>query len=228
VAELLRDRKTDRFFLYVHYLDVHDWLLLDRGYAHSVEIQDTRIGELLDMLAREGLLDGTTIVFTSDHGEALNETHAIPSMPYHFGNPSFEPVIHVPLIVAPPVFDDTEAMVRGTDVRNLIRRIAGEEPLSRLGSLDGLYLSEHRYRTWRDGRYKSVWPRRPGHAPLLFDLVLDPGERLDAAERLPQVLSAHRARIAEASQALATRPVESRDEDSDDDLERLRALGYIE
>ena len=47
VYQTLANRKSDRFFLYVHYIDVHDWILFDISYAESVRRFDKRLGELM-------------------------------------------------------------------------------------------------------------------------------------------------------------------------------------
>jgi arylsulfatase A-like enzyme len=228
VAEVLAERPGDRFFLYVHFLDAHDWLLLRRSYARSVEIQDRLVGELLMDLDREGLLDYARVVLTSDHGEALGELHPLKARPGHLGNPSYEPVLRVPLIVAPPISLDVSAPFRGTDVAGLIRRIAGLESREPEIPREDFFLSEEQYRTYRKGRFKSIWPRN-GRRELLFDLEADPGETRNRARRHPEVLARHRARIDELSRQLAhDRSVELDDADRTTDTERLRALGYIE
>ncbi len=99
--EKLRGRPSDRFFLYLHYVDVHDWGLPVKTYAEAVTEFDRSLGEILGFLDSEALLNDAFVVLTSDHGEALGEKHALPSMARHKGNPSFEPLLLVPLIVAP-------------------------------------------------------------------------------------------------------------------------------
>jgi len=171
----------------------------------------------------------------SRRGEAINqvaseapgEPHPVQARPRHHGNPAYETLLRVPLIVAPPFFEETGETVRGIDLRNMVRLIAGLQPLTTSGSSGPLYVGEPTYRTHRQGRYKSMWPRI-GDAPLLFDLEADPGERRNLASDQPHVLDLHRERIEEAARQLATQRVGSRDEDSPEDLERLRARGYIE
>ena len=236
VIAALSARTSDRFFLYVHYLDVHDWYLLGRTYQKSVEVQDRLVGQLLAHLDREGLLEGATVIFTSDHGEELGEPHPIRPMPAHLGNPSYDSVLRVPLIVAPPFFEATDRPLRGVDVRNLIRRIAGLDPLPAMERVDEegpgeeaeLFVSEVRYQTYRKGRYKSIWPRN-GDESLLLDLLSDPGESESRALEEPVVLRRHRARLDALTSELATRRTEKLDDaDREEDLQRLHVLGYIE
>ncbi len=228
VAEVLAKRPGDRFFLYVHFLDAHDWQLLRRSYARSVEIQDRRVGELLVELDREGLLDDACVILTSDHGEALGEPHPLKARHGHLGNPSYEPVLRVPLIVAPHLALDVSTPFRGTDVAGLIRRIAGLEAREPEIPVEDFFVGEEEYRIYRKGRFKSIWPR-DGRQELLFDLEADPGETRNRARQHPEVLARHRARIDELSHQLARkRAVELDDADQAADTERLRALGYIE
>jgi hypothetical protein len=228
VVEALASRPNDHFFLYVHYLDVHDWYLLGHKYREAVEIQDAIFGELLALLDAHGLLEGTTVILTSDHGEELGEVHPVRPLPAHLGNPSYESVLRVPLVVAPPVFDDTAQWITGTDLRSLIRRLAGLEPLERRSEADELFVSEVKYRTYREGRFKSMWPREGG-APLLLDLVGDPGETRSLTDERGDVLERHRDRLGELSRELGvSRDTPLDDADREEDLRRLRVLGYIE
>jgi arylsulfatase A-like enzyme len=231
VKTALANRPTDRFFLYVHYLDVHDYGLFKRDYAENVERFDGHLGALIDQLETDGLLAGSTVILTSDHGEILHETYASVATAKHFGNPALAPVLEIPLIVKPPTPTDSHAFVRSQDVRDLIRGLAGLTPAgaSELEA-DELFLSEMFYQTYRKGRWKSHWPR--GEAPpLLFDLLADPTEKNDLATDgsvvHAEILASHRKRIDALSQTLAAD--ESQFPALDDhDVMRLRALGYIE
>ena len=86
----LRAHGHERWFLYLHMMDVHQYVYspdealfgttyLDL-YDNSIRWTDSLIGHLLDELESRGLLDKTLIVFASDHGEAFgehgNEGHA--------------------------------------------------------------------------------------------------------------------------------------------------------
>jgi hypothetical protein len=97
-------------FLWAHYFDAHDPYqpipshvevpALDfpnLDYLRHVAFIDREIGRLLDTLEREGMLERTAILVTSDHGEGLGfrgvETH---------GTSTYEPLIHVPGILVAP------------------------------------------------------------------------------------------------------------------------------
>ncbi|MBW2385603.1 MAG: sulfatase [Deltaproteobacteria bacterium] len=81
--EFLRIYGHERWFLYLHLMDVHEYLydedsarfgtnfsdIYDNAILHTNFILD----QLYDHLGREGYLDHTLIVIASDHGEAFGE-----------------------------------------------------------------------------------------------------------------------------------------------------------
>jgi uncharacterized sulfatase len=231
VASALERRPNDRFFLYVHYVDVHDYRFQKMSYADAVKLMDMAIGELFAALERESLLDDAVVVLTSDHGERLGELHGnpgdLPNTFGHYGNPSFQENLRIPLIVAPARFDHPGKFLRSQDLFNLLLEIAGVPRAPALDTEpDELFVGELEYRTYRQGRWKSLVRRSDG-LHLLYDLQLDPVEREDLAAREPDVVAAHRQRIDELSRSLVAKNVPKR-ELSKSERERLRALGYLE
>jgi len=81
--EFLRSRRDERFFLYVHYMDVHQYLYDETSALFGVEYMDAydnaihwvdrNIAILVNALAERDLLDRTIVVVVSDHGEAFFE-----------------------------------------------------------------------------------------------------------------------------------------------------------
>ena len=81
--EFLRANQDRRFFLYVHLMDVHQYISTKEtavfgssysdAYDNSVLWTDTQIGLLLEELFRQELFDRTIVVLASDHGEAFGE-----------------------------------------------------------------------------------------------------------------------------------------------------------
>ncbi len=71
---------------------------IQRLYAAEVEFVDRWVGKLLDAARALGYFDNSLIIFTSDHGEPLND-HGIvrKCRPWNY-----EELAHVPLIVRPP------------------------------------------------------------------------------------------------------------------------------
>lgn len=228
VAGALDRRRSDHFFLYVHYMDVHDHAVRGMSYAEGVREADAALGELLRLLRARKLLEGATVLVTSDHGERLGERHQIPGFGSHLGNPSYEYLLRLPLVVAPAPSEGDDSWLRGQEVFDLVRRIAGLRVASGVAELepDEQFLSEIGWQTYRRGRWKSTFSRDSDeHA--LFDLATDPGETADVAAEHPGILEAHRRRIATLSQQLAA-PDAPESRLTDEDRERLRALGYAE
>ncbi len=71
-------------------------VLLD-SYESCLAALDARVGRLFDDLERQGLLENTAIVITSDHGEHFNERGF-----FGHGQSLYRREVHVPLIIVPP------------------------------------------------------------------------------------------------------------------------------
>jgi arylsulfatase A-like enzyme len=75
--------ESSRWFLYLHFMDVHEYTydqesaLFGNGvsdiYDNSVLREDWVVSTLYDYLAERGFLDNTIVVVLSDHGEAFGE-----------------------------------------------------------------------------------------------------------------------------------------------------------
>ncbi len=231
VEAVLAERPGDRFFLYVHYMDVHDYRIAFREYADSVTKADEAVGWLLDRLRQDALLEGTLLIVTADHGERLRgEEYPVPGEPGHKGNPSFQPLLRVPLIVAPPLFDDAARVVRGDQLLAALadrvgapRALAVPAPELEPGEL---FVSELGWLTYQRGRWKSM-RRRNGDRELLIDLERDPGEQHDVKDDFPEVVQQHRDRVSRLIAALGTHHTVSEGL-TESDRRRLEALGYLD
>jgi len=227
VEQALSRREGDRLFLYVHFMDVHDWAARGVSYRRTVEEVDRGIGALLELLDSNGLLEGSAIVFTSDHGESLDEPHLVPTTPRHIGNPSFEPVLAIPLIARGVDLSRAGPIVRTEDLfRILIRTAGGVPPDASDLEPEELFVTEQAYRTYRRGRWKSYSGRYDGTFRLV-DLEADPSELRDVAEQHPDIATLHRTRIRDLTAALAA-PDAPLHEIDEAQIDRLRSLGYIE
>jgi arylsulfatase A-like enzyme len=107
--------KNDPFFLFLHYWDTHTPYNCPRNYSPAsgkargpeqvfsakyegaVRYVDEQIGRLRDLLEKQGLLDDTLIIITSDHGESLTE-HDI----FFDHHGLYDVTTHVPLILFHP------------------------------------------------------------------------------------------------------------------------------
>jgi arylsulfatase A-like enzyme/Tfp pilus assembly protein PilF len=100
------DRHTDeRWMLWLHYFDPHAGYVppqrflegVPHPYDGEVAYADFELGRIIDLLERKGLRERTLIVFTSDHGEGLDE-HGEPTHAVFLYNST----AHVPLIISLP------------------------------------------------------------------------------------------------------------------------------
>jgi len=223
----LEARPKDRFFLYVHYMDAHDYDGVGVPYQKGVSDADYWLGLLLKHIEKAGLLEDAVVVLTADHGERLGENQVLPGKPSHYGNPSFQQLLRVPLIVSPAWFKETRGLVRGDDVFRMLKEIAGipdEGPVDL--NPDELFVSEAHFLTYLKGPWKS-FQRRSSDQTILINLETDPEETTNVAAAYPEVLEAHLARTAELSQALAM-PGGAKAGFSDLEKARLKSLGYVQ
>jgi arylsulfatase A-like enzyme len=210
-------------------------------YRREVEYMDPFVGNLLDELRTRGLYDGSVVILTSDHGEALGERGVIG----HVQNLHDE-MLNVPLVLKAPQGHPGAARLaaaRDTVVPQLdlvptildllgLPDLPGQRGHSLLLPREPLLLAQtHRpeskrdFLCLRDAEYKLIY------APVedrfqMFDLVADPGETIDVfAERRDQrpTWPDHLREVAElaASGALFDGTIDP------ETREQLEALGYF-
>ena len=251
----LSGRSADeRFFLWLHLYDPHDpyeppepWAsrFRDRPYAGEVAWTDELVGRLEEALERQGVVDETLLVVTSDHGEGLGEhgetlhgffayqsTLAVPLLlrgpGVNAGARLEQPVGLVDLY--PTVLDLLGVMPpEGAAVtgRSLAGALAGgEEPAPAPIYAESLVpLRQFGWsdlRVVRQGPYKYIQAPRPE----LYDLEADPSESRNLAdEERRQVRAAVDALTVILDAERAAEPAEGAPDP--ELLERLGALGYI-
>jgi arylsulfatase len=81
--EFLRFNGRKRWFVYLHLMDLHEYLYDEDSalfgnshsdiYDNSIRHTDSVIGVLLEALAEEGYRENTVIAIAADHGEAFSE-----------------------------------------------------------------------------------------------------------------------------------------------------------
>lgn len=120
---LIGERDATRpFFLYLHFMDVHEYAAPpefqtygtgeQEAYLAAIRWVDHSIERVRRRLRSEGLLDRTLLVFASDHGEAFGEN----GVHGHARN-VLTPVLHVPLVMRMPF--PVEPVRVATQVRNI-------------------------------------------------------------------------------------------------------------
>ncbi|RKY18827.1 MAG: hypothetical protein DRQ55_12330 [Planctomycetota bacterium] len=220
-------------------------------YDATIRYADQQLGRLMQRLERQGLLENTVVVITSDHGEEFWEHGGLAH-----GLTLFEEQLHVPLLVSVPgaparrvhepssILDLAPTLLEllglpplpAADGRSLAPFLRGDAPLPPsepvLAHLD---LAVSRRNALQARSLKLHWGstdpelRVPASAEWsLFDLSLDPGEQHDLADARPDdALSLQQ--LMAALQELLARGGRRADtaELGDDVLEQLRALGYV-
>jgi arylsulfatase A-like enzyme len=218
-------------------------------YDGAIQHNDARIGELVDALAAEGLLDSTAILVTSDHGEEFFEHGGVTH-----GHSLYEEQIRIPMLLRPPggVAARRVAGAQQVDVAVMLSALAGVEPprmamgrdLTSTGdAAERPVFAEEELRDRRlwsfiDGGMKLHYNRNARHAEWqrqetreLFDLGADAGEEHNLYTSRPVVAGylLERARaLAARLPAGAERDMISSEELSEQLREQMRALGYLQ
>ncbi len=218
-------------------------------YDTAVAHIDEGIGDLVRELDRLGLRDETILVITSDHGEYFGEHDMV-----EHNMDVYQPGVRVPLIVDSPGEEGgvVDTPVTSQDIpwliasrmtnkraRQALAPFAGEGPTGHPVLVENYYsrlwdvfsdVWGHRFRRVRRGLYD--WPYKLIHSSdgehELFDLSKDPDERVDLSERQPdrvremvRQVEAETGRNADRAGAPETSLTEA-------EIERMRALGYVE
>jgi arylsulfatase A-like enzyme len=229
------------------------WRAMDRGeaslnedevrylndlYAGGILSIDARMGELFDELDRLELTDSTIVILTSDHGEEFMEHGSIVHT-----KTLYDELLAVPLILRGPGIPAgarVQSMAGLVDILPTVLGLAGFELPA---GLDGVDLAElwrddtvpermmEIETSWIDGTRAKRGIRTPTRKLIVnlddgsrefYDLVQDPGENTNlyphpAAEELESLLGS-------LQQEQAGEAVELNEQD----VERLRALGYMQ
>jgi arylsulfatase A-like enzyme len=211
-------------------------------YAAGVRQLDDHLHRLLGKLRLSGRLGRTLVVVTSDHGEAFLEHGTL----LH-GSTHYEEELRVPLILrgpGVPAGRRVEAPVSLVDVSPTLRGIFGlpaaresdghdlraffgdEAPPPRPVFAEAApALSGDTLRTVRNGRFKLIADLESGTREL-YDLRSDPREGRNLRDERPEVL-AELERLLQAHEA-GRRDAPTAPPAREADLEKLRALGYVE
>ncbi len=223
------------------------------SYVGAVLKLRRAVAGLLERLEERGLLERTIVVLYSDHGEEFHDhraeqerrgTDARGIHGFGHGQSLYQELLHVPLLVWHPAIPgaDVESQVNLVDVAPTLaewldlpnpgidwdgRSLATAEARGP-GQARPVFASEVAFGPAEvavvSGRWKRLRRTEPEER-LLFDLADDPGEREPrsdpAVEReLDALIDRYRA---------AARPPGARAaEVSGEDLEALRALGYVQ
>ena len=199
-------------------------------YESTLRYVDAQIGRLIEHLQERGMWNETILIVTADHGEALHDRgvygHAAGNDRYAY-DPTrdymYEELLHVPLLVREPngegrrvrdpfslvwlheLIAEVTGVARGEFPRTSERESHCDPSTDTLVVADAISTDGHTIMT-RSGARKRISECAGGDRgsidgdPLVFDLIVDPGERTD--------ISATRsaAPLAEAAEELFTLP----------------------
>jgi arylsulfatase A-like enzyme len=214
-------------------------------YALEVEYVDGQIGCLLDRMRERGLLDDTLIVFASDHGEGLGDHK-------HVGHISqlYDSLLRVPLIMSQPGrLPEGLTVVRPVSLVDVLPTITDLLDLPNPAGVSGVSLLPFIKGAQVDPRPIFGVTSRPeaysdktaviarGHKFIhsltddrdweeLYDLEADPDELVDLAPSAPPILDELRSLLRTRLHSSAMAEVNEA-KLSEEEIERLRALGYI-
>lgn len=230
-VDFVRRHAREPFFLYVPHLAVHSPYqppgrplpsvtkanMYDgdrRIYAAMVEKVDEGVGMLLAELEKQGVLDNTLIVVSSDNG---GERYSDNAPLFHHKSTLWEGGIRVPCVMRWPA-----KLPRGVvtpqvgitmDLSATFAALAGAKPaagrpfdgIDLVPILTGALPPEPRTLAWRIDRVgrqqkalrHGAWKYiQDGNVEMLFDLAADIGERRDVMFRHPEVFADLKARLA--------------------------------
>ena len=248
----LDSQTSNNVFLFTHIYEPHTpYTPPERFAGHDpydgeVAYSDEIIGALLDHLRQKDMYDAATIILLSDHGEGLGDHDES-----EHGLFLYRATTRVPLIVKLPGARGggprgggrrVALPVQHVDVMPTIMELTGEREAagrpgrSLLPVLDGngalqaanIYaesLSPRLHYGWSalyalsDDRYRYI--RAPRDE--LYDLTQDPGELTSIAEGRPHVRAAMRSALEGMTTTAAAAPSAV----SDEDRQKLAALGYV-
>jgi arylsulfatase A-like enzyme len=224
-------------------LTPEQWSQLEAQYDGEIHRNDADLGKLWDGLVDRGLTNRTMIILCSDHGEGFNEHprqrvwHDLP----------YETILRVPLIVYYPKKFPPGKVTTAVSLVDLYPTIVRAAGGSVRHSINGLDLCDALRRGaenrciagatyfwggtifYRGDGLKFFYSRKGAERPELYDLENDPEEQNNLADSNPVLVAEFKQRLDRFLAATSIhidgagkRPATLAD------IERLRALGYVE
>lgn len=200
-------------------------------YDAEIWSVDGGIGYFMDELKVMNLYDNAIIVLTSDHGEEFNEHGRVG---WH-SNTLFNELLHVPLIVYAPGIESgvDNKLVRGIDIAPTLLNML-EIAIPRSFEGQSLFADEELPAiSERDMAGKipfavqtSLWKfYQDGNKKMLFNLVNDSYEKINVSHKYPGIakeyIKMYKSALNQTNFTVEKAAV------SDETMERLRSLGYV-
>ena len=213
---------------------------LSDSYDASIRELDEQFAHFIEQLRSQGLLENTVVILTSDHGEEFGEHGQI-----GHERTLFRESLMVPLIVASPQLAPgrSHSLVGLVDVAPTALSLAGVEfavPFDGNSLNDranegatGGSLSRFSELSWQ-GKLRSIMTPEwhlildlEDRQSLLFSRSNDSPESLDLADDEPEIVDRLMEDLRYYQAQLEPRPAEPIGPQDSEQIEQLRALGYI-
>jgi len=215
---------------------------LERRHNGEVAYLDSELGRFFDGLEVRGLVGETTVAVTADHGEEFFDHGG-----FEHGHTLYDELLHVPLIIRSPGAVAGLAVpttVRHIDLAPTLCDLAGIPHASGFAgeSLIGLLLGGPGQDrpvlsqgnmwgpdgvSWRSGGYKVI-RQAPRARATLFRVTDDPLEQVDLAAAEPDQCRRLLDDLELVRRGLAVSAGEEALQLSEEETDRLRALGYLD
>ncbi len=270
------DRRSDRFFLLIHYMEPHDPFFqhpfdgtgyarvtlpnpdptmadeMRRAYDQEINYMDRHIGELFDVIRNKGLWDNTIVIITADHGEEFYDHGG-----WWHGLTLYQELIHVPLIIKPDLKNSLNLSptirldnARQIDIAPTLLGLA-KVPVPNSMMLgrnlfaqgenndrDVTVFAEEDHegnvlRAYIEGPWKLIQANAGNPRGLaseeLFRLDIDPLEQDNRASLEEERLQSMTSGLNAAEVTAKTGEIRRQEKQlSDDELQKMRELGYIQ
>lgn len=224
-------------------------------YQAEIAAVDAAVGKLVDGLKKLGVWDRTTLVLTSDHGEEFWDHGG-----FEHGHTLYDELIHVPLAIRlrpdrPRTTAVVKNHVRTIDIMPTLFELSGiEQPKSFEGSsllplIDGATTDVPRPAfsqstlygndkiSWRTNRFHFIFDqKRNSTRPIeLYDWTVDPYERNDLTEKMPEQVTRMKNRLSvfygdlkRRAKSISTPKFEDMTPAAQQAREQLESLGYTD
>jgi len=251
----LRDKKTAKTFLWVHYFDPHAVynppapyreIYKDNPYDGEIAFTDENIGVLLAAVKELKLAEKTLIIFAADHGEGFGEHE-------EFGHSVFvyDTTVKVPLIFSCPGLvaegKVIEGQVRLIDVMPTIldflqvernKEVQGKSLIGLMkGRIKSLNLPAYSESLYAKLRYNwselrsfrtAEWKYIKSSEPELYNIKDDPQELVNLADSRMDVVKELDNQLETFLTATSSSEVPATTVEMDEETKRkLMSLGYI-
>ena len=246
VLAFMRKHAGERVFVWAHFFEAHEPYEARKGFDFGARARDRyqselayidhHLGRLLEHVKRE--MPRTIIALSADHGEAFGEHNS-----HYHGNNLYEAQVRVPLVLSVPEVK-ARRVLGPAQVIDLAPTILSLLDIPVPASMRGTDLSP-----WLAGEAAKVLP--PAFMKLeqksalvqganklicdfggdfceLYDLEADPGERLNLANRKPDLVARLQLQLHRwQSSHLRTASASARGQSSDDGGDDEEALALL-